>query len=115
MGIRLAQPSDLLFICASWRTSAEKPFLEGDACPWPHLVAVVEKCRKFQNVRMLRQIYNNEMRITIETAIQGQPTLVVYDTERPTFIIAWANKAYRYTKLPFRRQGIGGFLRDCLG
>lgn len=112
MGLRLASSYDLKFIEASWRTSAERPFLEGLVSPWPHLAEPIAKCRKFNNVRMLKQIYNSEVMLDITRALK-LPVLVIHDLDRPSFIVAWGCASYQYVKLDYRKAGIGSFLREC--
>lgn len=112
MGLRLAKSHDLKFVEASWRTSSEMPFLEGKRLLWPHLADSIAKCRKFNNMRMLKQIYNSEIMADIGKAIQ-LPVLVVYDLDNPTYIVAWGCASFTYVKQPYRKAGIGTFLRGC--
>jgi hypothetical protein len=116
LGLRIAQPSDIRFVVSSWHASAFKPFLEGKTpCPWPNLEITVLNARRAGNLGLLQRIYHAEMKGLIRAELASSPTLVVFDVENPSFLVAWGHRAYRYTKQAFRRQGIGSLLRAaCL-
>lgn len=114
LAIRPALEEDLLFVFRSWTTSGLKPFMAGGPCPWPSAAGAVAAARARGHTALLLSIYSREQQRLIRGALASCPTLVVYDTETPSFIIGWGNRHYCYVKQAFRGQGIARVLRAAL-
>jgi len=90
LGWRLAGTADLVFVVSSWQSSAlGRPF-ETPA----HRVKAACGLRAAMHPL--------------------PPTLVVYDLDRPSLIVAWRSRAWCYTKQAFRRQGLQRALSAAL-